>query len=252
MSTPSTHAAPGVVPPSATAPASVGLGLVGSGGDGVVLLGNLLLEIAARQGLYGVLVLSYGPQIRGGESAAVLRLATHPVQYEGDEVDLLLCFRTSDVRRFEGHIRLHPGSRLILEANESGPLPAWLGDHERTTYRYPFARIENGIEVPGEPRNMLGLGLVCRALGWSDTLAHEALRARFGHRPEALARNLAAFDRAYAVAEPPPALPVLPLARGGAAPRVVETGNEAVARAAIASGLSFFAGYPITPSSEIM
>jgi 2-oxoglutarate ferredoxin oxidoreductase subunit alpha len=250
---------PSTTQPARTAPpagapafASVGLGRVGSGGDGIVLLGNLLLEIAAGQGLYGVLVLSYGPQIRGGESAAVLRLATGPVQYEGDEVDLLLCFRAADVRRFEGHIRLHPGSGLILEANDTGPLPAWLGDHEKTTYRYPFARLENGIEVPGEPRNMLGLGLVCRALGFSDTLAHEALRARFGHRPEALARNLAAFDRAYGAADAPPSLPALPVVHGEAPPRVVETGNEAIARAAIASGLRFFAGYPITPSSEIM
>jgi 2-oxoglutarate ferredoxin oxidoreductase subunit alpha len=239
-------------PATATRPLSAALGLVGSGGDGVVLLGNLLLDIAARQGLYGLLVLSYGPQIRGGESAAVLRLSTQPVQYEGDEVDLLLCFRTSDVRRFEGHIRLHGNSRLILEASDEGALPDWLGDRENSTYRYPFARIENGVEVPGEPRNMLGLGLLCRSLGWSDTLAHEALRARFGHRKEALERNLAAFDRAYAVRVEPPRLPSLPVAHGAAAPLVVETGHQAVARAAIATGLRFFAGYPITPSSEIM
>jgi 2-oxoglutarate ferredoxin oxidoreductase subunit alpha len=251
MSKSTIQAAPGGSPLPTTIPTSTSLGLVGSGGDGVVLLGNLLLDIAARQGLYGVLVLSYGPQIRGGESAAVLRLSTHPVQYEGDEVDLLLCFRTSDVRRFEGHIRLHGNSRLILEANDSGALPAWLGEREHATYRFPFARIENGVEVPGEPRNMLGLGLLCRALGWSDTLAHESLLARFGTRREALARNIAAFDRAYAAVEPP-VLPALPVAHGKAAPRVVETGNEAVARAAIASGLRFFAGYPITPSSEIM
>ena len=29
------------------------------------------------------------------------------------------------------------------------------------------------------------------------------------------------------------------------------TGNEACARAAIASGMRFFAGYPITPATEI-
>ena len=229
MSTAKTRPVPGATAPPAPAPASVGLGLVGSGGDGIVLVGNLLLDIAARQGLYGVLVLSYGPQIRGGESAAVLRLATHAVQYEGDEVDLLLCFRTGDLRRFEGQIRLHPDSRLILEASDPGALPAWLGEAERATYRYPFARIENGIEVPGEPRNMLALGLLCRSLGFSDTLAHESLRARFGHRPEALARNLAAFDRAYATTDSPPALPALAGAPGAATPRVVETGNEAVA-----------------------
>ena len=32
-------------------------------------------SMAAQQGLYGMMVQSYGPQIRGGESAVVLRLS---------------------------------------------------------------------------------------------------------------------------------------------------------------------------------
>jgi uncharacterized protein YbbK (DUF523 family) len=34
---------------------------------------TLLLRIAARQGLYGMMVQSYGPQIRGGEAAVLDR-----------------------------------------------------------------------------------------------------------------------------------------------------------------------------------
>ena len=37
--------------------------------------GNLLLEVAARAGWYGLMVRSSGPQIRGGEGA-LLRLRT--------------------------------------------------------------------------------------------------------------------------------------------------------------------------------
>jgi 2-oxoglutarate/2-oxoacid ferredoxin oxidoreductase subunit alpha len=237
-------------PPDAKAQTrSIGLAVVGSGGDGVVLLGNLMLKLAARSGLYGVQVLSYGPQIRGGESAAVLRLSEQSVQYEGDEVDVLLCFRASDLRRFEGHIRLAQGCRVLLDATDTAPLPEWLGTQSPDVFRFPFARIENGLEVPGDPKNMLGFGLLCRMIGFDAESARTALHDKFGHRPDALARNVAAFDRGYA-ADPAPAqfTPLTGVGRDLA----IETGNEAVARAAIEAGLGFFAGYPITPSSEIM
>ena len=48
--------------------------IAGSGGAGVMTAGTLLLEAAARAGLYGLMVRTSGPQIRGGEAAALLRL----------------------------------------------------------------------------------------------------------------------------------------------------------------------------------
>jgi 2-oxoglutarate ferredoxin oxidoreductase subunit alpha len=234
-------------------PASVGLALVGSGGDGIVLLGNLMLGLAARHGLYGMQVLSYGPQIRGGESAAVLRLSSAPVQYEGDEVDALVCFRVSDLRRFAGQLRMHAKARLVLDTADTTPLPEGLGHAGADAFRYPFVRYENGVEVPGEPRNMLAFGLLCRAFGFDPARARALLEEKFAHRPESLARNRAAFDHAFAEVsiEPLPGAPAL-LASCRERPLVIETGNEATARASIEAGLGFYAGYPITPSSEIM
>lgn len=236
--------------PSAPAapPASLVVAIVGSGGDGVALMGTLLLRMAARQGLFGMMVQSYGPQIRGGESAVVLRFATSEIQYEGDQADLVLCFRLADLKRFQGAVRLHARSTLIVDAADTGAVPEWLGSSDRPAFRYPFARIENGLEVAGDPKNMLGLGLVCRALGWPPEPAHEEMRKRFAKYPKSIEANLAAFDRAYAC----PDLPTLPPLTTEAAPHFIETGNEAVARGAIEAGLRFFAGYPITPSSEIM
>lgn len=227
---------------------SIVLALVGSGGDGVALLGDLVLRMAAQQGLYGIMVQSYGPQIRGGESATVLRIARDEVHYEGEQSDLLLCFRMNDLRRFQGAVRLHERSIVILEAAEAQPLPEWLGRTERPTVRFPFATIVDGAEVEGDPKNMMGLALVCRALGWPASLARQAVEKRFARKPQHVARNLAAFDRAWGAGE----VPVLPRLEGHGIPLHIESGNEAVARGAIEAGLRFFAGYPITPSSEIM
>jgi 2-oxoglutarate ferredoxin oxidoreductase subunit alpha len=235
-------------PPTAAATDSVVLALVGSGGDGVALLGDLLMRMAAAQGLYGMMVQSYGPQIRGGESAALVRIAREEVQYEGDEADLLLCFRLGDLKRFRGAVRLRASCSVLLEQAESGELPEWLGHTDRPPVRHPFATFEDGMEVAGDPKNMLGLGLICRSLGWSRDLARHVLEQRFGKRPESLQRNLAAFDKAFARED----LPALPRLHGHGVALPVESGNEATARGAIAAGLRFFAGYPITPSSEVM
>ena len=58
---------------------SLSIALTGSGGSGVMTTGSLLLEAAARSGWYGFMSRSSGPQIRGGEAAAVIRLASAPV-----------------------------------------------------------------------------------------------------------------------------------------------------------------------------
>ncbi len=234
--------------PHAEPKRSLTLAIAGSGGDGVALVGDLLLQMAARQGLYGMLVQSYGPQIRGGESAVVLRIAEEEVSYEGDRTDVLLCFRTSDLKRFKGSLHLHDDSVVVLETTDTGAMPPWIGSSQREPLRFPFATLDNGVEVAGEPKNMMGLALLTKMLGWSDALAEAALRARFSHRPGVAERNLVTFHRVFKDT-PVPALTKL---TGHGVPLMVETGNEAVAHGSISAGLRFFAGYPITPSSEIM
>jgi 2-oxoglutarate ferredoxin oxidoreductase subunit alpha len=53
----------------------VSVALAGSGGSGVMTRRQWLLDAAARAGLYGLMVRTSGPQIRGGEAAALLRSA---------------------------------------------------------------------------------------------------------------------------------------------------------------------------------
>jgi 2-oxoglutarate ferredoxin oxidoreductase subunit alpha len=178
----------------------------------------------------------------------VVRLAREEVQYEGDRTDLLLCFRTQDLQRFRGAVQLHESSIVMLEAADTGETPEWLGQSARPPFRFPFATFEAGIEVAGPPKNMMGLALLACALGWPRALVEGALRERFGGRPDVLARNLEAFDRAWSAN----GVARLPELHGRGTELIIESGNQAVARGAIGAGLEFFAGYPITPSSEIM
>jgi len=55
---------------------SLSIALTGSGGSGVMTTGSMLLEAAANAGWYGYMGRSAGPQIRGGEAAALIRVAS--------------------------------------------------------------------------------------------------------------------------------------------------------------------------------
>ena len=110
---------PDIHTPTAAAPATVNtrtslsIAIAGSGGSGVMTAGTLLLDAAARAGLYGLMVRTSGPQIRGGEAAALLRLGHEPLESLDDQFDLLLAIDWLNVHRFADEIPLHPQGLVI-------------------------------------------------------------------------------------------------------------------------------------------
>ena len=85
---------------------TLSVAVAGSGGSGVMTAGSLLLEAAARAGFYGLMVRTSGPQIRGGEAGALLRLAPSPVMSLGDGFDLLIAIDWQNVSRFADELSL--------------------------------------------------------------------------------------------------------------------------------------------------
>ena len=55
------------------------LAITGSGGIGAITVGELLLRLAGKNGFFGLMRRSFGPQIRGGEAAALLRISDQTV-----------------------------------------------------------------------------------------------------------------------------------------------------------------------------
>ena len=111
-------------PTSSTTPhAGLSIALAGSGGSGVMTAGTLLLSAAAKAGAYGLMVRTSGPQIRGGEAAALIRLARTPVASLDDRFHLLLAIDWQNVHRFADEIPLSAGSVVIGEEAE-GEVPA--------------------------------------------------------------------------------------------------------------------------------
>ena len=68
------------------------IAITGAGGAGVISVGELLLQAWASQGGRGLLRKAFGPQIRGGESAALLKLTENETYTPASTYQLLLAF----------------------------------------------------------------------------------------------------------------------------------------------------------------
>jgi len=119
---------------------SVSLAISGSGGAGVMTAGELLLSAAAKADCYGLMTRSVGPQIRGGEAAALLRLARRPVDAHDEAFHILLAVDWMNFDRFAGEIDLAPGA-LIITDEAAGPLPEKVENAQGRLIRLPFAEL---------------------------------------------------------------------------------------------------------------
>src|SRR5579863_10630268 len=102
---------------------SISIAILGSGGAGALTAGNFLLEAACAAGLYGLLTRTVGPQIRGGEAAALIRLATHPIECLPDQFDLLIGIDWLNAHRFGAEIRVGPQTLVISDPLGGEPPP---------------------------------------------------------------------------------------------------------------------------------
>ena len=232
------------------APGAMAVALAGSGGSGVMTAGTLLLAGAANAGAYGLMVRTSGPQIRGGEAAALVRLADRPVDTLGDAFDLLLAIDWSNVNRFADEVPLTAASVIIGDPDEGEPPEIFT----KTGARYialPMKKMAKSIA--GSWVNMIALGLTGALAGLPQSALEAAVRADWKRGEAALAANLAALAAGYGEAakfSPPVVLPHVP--QGSSRKRWSISGNEAAGFGAIRGGVRFVAAYPITPATELL
>ncbi|MEO8033019.1 MAG: 2-oxoacid:acceptor oxidoreductase family protein, partial [Acidobacteriota bacterium] len=224
------------------------LAFVGAGGDGAVAAGDIVANACASKGLHVIKTEAYGPQIRGGESSSTVRVSSAPIYAQSDTVDALIVFSWADFARFRDEIQLADDAVIFHERGDEPP--AVIGS--RVCFGIPFATLAREAGAAGG-KNVLAAGFAGAALG----LPLDAMRAAVAHRfakkaPAVIESNLRLFDRGVLEAAGLGTLAKEPLTYEPGPSKLLMSGNEASAFAAIHAGCRFFAGYPITPSSEIL
>ena len=232
------------------ADSDVSIAFVGSGGAGVLTVGGMLLEAACATGWHGFLTRSVGAQIRGGEAAAMLRLASHPIDCHSDCFALLIGIDWNNAQRFEAEIPLGPHS-LVIGDPRGGEPPQNVAS---AGARVADVAFKDMIKAqPAWRANMIALGIAAKLIGLPQAAVRAVLGKRFGAKgPAAIETNLAAVDAGATAAAGfdlgrPPAAPLKTDAK-----RWLISGNEAVALGAVRGGIRFAAAYPITPATDIL
>jgi 2-oxoglutarate ferredoxin oxidoreductase subunit alpha len=233
------------------------VGMAGAGGDGVVAAGEMLLATAARTGYHALMSKSFGSQIRGGESSFRLRVSTGRVLNAGGILDVAVALNWDDFLRFGSELPVG-GTTVVIYDADTGVPPERVplaGVRPADLVAAPIAALAREHGGSERARNTMALGLLSIWLQLPADALLTAIRRRLSAKSLELAeRNVSAFEAArdYARARPLAASMALAPPDDAVAPVYLAEGNAMCGAAAIAAGCTFFGGYPITPSTEIM
>ena len=222
------------------------LAFVGSGGDGAVAAGDIIATACAREGLHVMKTEAYGPQIRGGESSCTVRISSTRLYAPSDRIDILVVFNWNDFARFQNE--LTPSDDAILIHEQDDAPPADLANHK--CLPVPFVKAAREENAP-KAKNIIALGVAAAVAGLPLDALRKSIAQRFAKKGAALIdASLRAFDRGIVEATSQGSMKMLEYQRSEG--KLLMSGNDACALAAIDAGCRFFAGYPITPSTEVL
>ncbi|HKU47431.1 MAG TPA: 2-oxoacid:acceptor oxidoreductase subunit alpha [Burkholderiales bacterium] len=223
---------------------SVSVALAGSGGAGVMTAGNMLLEAAAAAGYYGLMTRTSGPQIRGGEAAAMVRAAAFPTDAQEDSFHALAAIDWQNVGRFAAEIPLGPHSLIVGDPAHGAPPEVFTKTGARVL-SVPLKAI--AARIPGAWPNMVALGVLAALMGIPAEAVEAAARKSM---KKGLEPGLLAFRAGMAEVR---GVDDYFLAKAeGNCGRWLISGNEAAGYGALRGGVRFVAAYPITPATELL
>jgi 2-oxoglutarate ferredoxin oxidoreductase subunit alpha len=223
--------------------------IAGEAGEGVLITGQMVTQATARAG-YHVLTDSVPPaEIKGGYSFYQIRLGQRRLRSRGDALDVLLAFNQEAFDNSIGQLRL--GGVLIYDSAELSPP----GSDAYVGYGVPMTDIaKNQVEL-ALAKNMVAVGVVAGLFGLDPEHVRRLLReSKLAKKGEdILNKNLRAIDLGHQYVQEHvqerSSLEVRPSKLEG---HVVLSGNQAVALGALVAGCRRYAGYPITPATDIM
>jgi len=222
------------------------------GGDsaagGIVTTGEVFARIASFVGLEIYTTRTIPAEIKGGHVMFQVRVADHPVYSQGDELDLLVAY---DQESYDRHFKLlKKGGVFVYNSNDLTPSLSG----EVKAYGLPLNDLARQMDfVRG--RNIILIGALAKLFDLPYDRAVEVVRRQLGRKKEMLEQNLNALQLGYRWVEEnigresPFHLRGQPRDHDD---RLILSGNQALAIGAIAAGCRFYAGYPITPASDIM
>jgi len=223
--------------------------VAGESGEGIQSTGILLAQATARGGFHVITYWTVPAEIKGGHALFQVRLGARRLYAQGDAVDILLAFNqeayelnTRDLR--EGGLLLYDSADFTPpESDRWRQVPVPLTDIAKNQLKFELGK------------NVVAVGVCAALFGLPTQHAERLLRDRWQRKGEEIVQiNMRALqagidyveqnvpDRDQYRLEAPPPRP----------DTIVLSGAQSLSLGTLAAGVNFFAGYPITPASDVM
>ncbi len=230
-------------------PADFNWAIGGEAGDGIDSTGKIFAQALSRAGRHVYTSKDFASRIRGGYTAYKIRTAVEPVQSVVDRLDVLIALTPRTIDENLGE--LHDDSVIIYDGERTTMQNAEIPD-EMAGLDVPLKRLAE--EAGGAiMRNVVALGAACAVADFPIENLDEAVEKRFGDKGTKLVDNnkeAARAGRQYVHDEYDFDLPYALETTDN--DYVLLNGDEAIGMGALAAGCRFYAGYPITPATNVM
>lgn len=220
----------------------------GEAGFGIKSAGMMLAKIFMKTGYETFDYTEYPSLIRGGHNTYQVMVDILEVNSVTKSVDILVALNkeTIDLHRSE----LSANSIVIYDQDKIKNIRP-----EEHINFLPISLTELAKQAGGEVmRNVVALGATLAILNQPRNIADQVIKENFKNKGEQVIKNnLQALASGYKEAKKifhEDFICQLPLVKKNN--NILVASNEALALGALANGLNFYAGYPMTPSSTIL
>ncbi len=221
--------------------------IAGEGGEGVISCGEILSKAVVRGGLDIHSFRTFPAEIRGGLAMFQLRGSDGPTLSLKQRIDYLLAFNQQAYDSYVDNIK--PEGALLYDPALCQPDDR-LG--ARRKHEMPLEELTNEATGGSRAKNMTALGVALKLYDVPLDYGKQQIQEFFGRKgKEVVEVNQRGVEVGYRFATEKLSGLERHFALRPDRDQITLTGNEAVALGAIAAGVEYVGGYPITPATPI-
>ncbi|MFZ2199810.1 MAG: 2-oxoacid:acceptor oxidoreductase subunit alpha [Microgenomates group bacterium] len=223
--------------------------IAGLAGGGIAVTGTLYAKLAMRHGLH---VFSYGEYpslIRGGHNSLQVTTDSSQVTTQQKLLDVLVALNADGITL---HLDELSQNSIILVDKTQVKLDWDKLAVPGTVIDLPMYPISLELTGSGLAANMVALGASCYLMGLDISLLHNLIKETFIKKgEEVVQKDQLATEKGYEYAKAHHLTAhkaIIPIKQD----QIYLSGNEAVGLGALAGGIQFYAGYPMTPVTSLL
>ena len=235
--------------------------ICGSAGEGTISAGEILSRFMSSQGFEIMSFDSYPAEIRGfGKCVAHTRVSSDPIYSPGKFADVLIAL--NDKHSISQLPSLKENGLLIYDYQPAKPhkedksVVGW-AKPGMISYGIPLNMLAHKATGNARGMNMVALGALAALLHVDKQGFTHSIKTRYAKKKQiVIDSNVNSFLQGYDWTKKnikkidPYSFKGIKLPRQKE--KLIITGNQLVAQAALDANLAFYAGYPITPATKIM